>query len=65
MKTLMVDVVNHTYTMMFGLFGIPDKAVGEFLDSLRKRDPQPDWDEPKMPFSVDPESLDRMRKIPS
>jgi hypothetical protein len=46
----MIDVVNHTYFVMVALFALPDKAVDELLDALRERDPQPEWDEPRLPF---------------
>ena len=51
MKRLMVDVVDHTYMMMFSLFGVPDRVFEDFLDTLKRHDPQPAWDEPKMPIS--------------
>ena len=52
MKALMIDVVNHTYRVMFELFAVPDKALEDFLSALRQHDPQPEWDEPKMAFAL-------------
>jgi hypothetical protein len=53
MKPLMIDVVNHTYMVMFSLFGVSDMTLQRFLDTLVAHDPQPEWEEPRMPFRLD------------
>ena len=52
MKTLMIDVVNHTYMVMAALFVTTDDIIDEFFLSLSKRDPEPQWNEPKLPDSL-------------
>jgi hypothetical protein len=49
MKTLMIDVVNHTYAMMVALFGAYDSVFSEILATLRDDDPAPGWDDPRVP----------------
>ncbi len=49
MKTLMIDVVNHTYMVMAALFVTGDDIVDKFFLSLSERDPEPRWNEPKFP----------------
>jgi hypothetical protein len=49
MKTLMIDVVNHTYMVMATLFVTTDDIIDEFFLSLSERDPEPRWNEPKLP----------------
>ena len=49
MKTLMIDVVNHTYATMVALLGTDDVVVGEILAKLREHDPAPAWDQPRLP----------------
>ena len=44
MKALMIDVVNHTYVIMFKLFGGPDTDSENLLSALRQHGPQPKWD---------------------
>jgi ligand-binding SRPBCC domain-containing protein len=51
MKTLMIDVVNHTYFVMFSLFATQSKTLDDLLASLIARDPEPEWNEPKSPFN--------------
>lgn len=53
MKTLMIDVVNHTYLVLFSIFGVTDSKCQELIDILQRQDPQPGWDEPQMPHRVD------------
>jgi hypothetical protein len=49
MKTLMIDVANHTYATMVALLGSDDVVVGEILAKLREHDPAPAWDQPRLP----------------
>jgi hypothetical protein len=49
MKTLMIDVVNHTYMVMATLFVTTDDIIDQFFLSLSERDPEPRWNEPKLP----------------
>ncbi|HXB72613.1 MAG TPA: hypothetical protein VNY05_30535 [Candidatus Acidoferrales bacterium] len=49
MKTLMIDVVNHTYMTMTTLFDMPDSAVDFLFSCLREHDPAPGWNEPRLP----------------
>ena len=45
MKTLMINVVNHTYHFIQELFD--DERGGELLLKLARKDPAPEWDDPK------------------
>ncbi len=54
MKDLMIDVVNKTYFHLAVLFGAPDGLFEDFLASLRKTDPQPNWNEPVLPIRTPP-----------
>lgn len=49
MKTLMIDVVNHTYFVMAVLFMTTDKIIDDLFTSLSDRDPEPRWNEPTIP----------------
>jgi len=54
MKTLMIDVVNHTYTWLTALFCV-DKATETMLELLRRSDVEPNWNEPQfIPMSPSP-----------
>lgn len=47
MKTLMVDVVNHTYTWLTALF-CSEKAAEKIITVLQTTEIQPGWDEPEL-----------------
>jgi ligand-binding SRPBCC domain-containing protein len=45
MKTLMIDVVNRTYTWLTRLFS--GEAASVIIEGLRQKDPLPRWNEPE------------------
>jgi len=46
MKTLMIDVVNKTYTWLTTLFA-SQEAADVILETLATQDPQPSWNDPQ------------------
>ena len=47
MKTLMIDVVNHTYTWLTALFCV-DNAADAMFKLLSRTDVEPSWNEPQL-----------------
>ena len=55
MKTLIIDVVNKTYTWLTALFG-SEKVAKAVLERLSHADMQPEWQEPEYESPFGPSS---------